>query len=70
MSAFYPTPEQIANWHFFSQMLLGLVAVFFGIAWVLDRGIDLVVALWNRRRSNVISFEERRAELRRVMGGR
>lgn len=72
MTALWPSPEQIANWHFLSMILLGIVAAFLAIRWVLDRGIDLIVAIWNRRhRATVIDFEERRrTSLRRAMGGR
>lgn len=49
LAALTPTAEQIANWHFLSMILLGFVAAFLAIYWVLDRGIDLIVVLSQRR---------------------
>jgi hypothetical protein len=70
LTALTPTPEQIMSWHYVSTLLLGIVAAFLVIAWVLDRGIDLGVAVWNRRATTVIHFEARRAELRRATGSK
>lgn len=40
MSALFPTPEQIANWHLFGTLLMGVLAVLLVTKWGLDRAID------------------------------
>lgn len=59
--ALQPTAEQIANYQYFSVLILAITAAFFAFAWILDRGIDHVMARWNRPKvNNIVDFSERR----------
>jgi hypothetical protein len=60
IAALTPSAAQIANWHLFSMVLLGLVGALYAIYLLCEWGMDHVVARALTPRKPVIDFTERR----------